>query len=88
MSPFVFSKSSANFLLSTSFLDLSASIEAANFFSRSASSPFKAPRASSTEANLRGPLGASKWMTAFSSGSIFSLALQQGQVSSKSTSPV
>ena len=44
VSPFVFSKSSANFLFSTSFLDFSASIEAANFFSRSSSCALRAPR--------------------------------------------
>ena len=47
--------------------------------------PFRAPIASSTEPNLRGVFGASCAMTAFSSGSILSRALQQGQSSSKST---
>src|SRR5262245_24891952 len=83
-SPLVFSNSSWNLRLRTSFLDFSASMDAANFFSRSSSAPFKAPSASSTEPNLRGVFGASWSMTALSSGSIFNRALQQGQRSSKS----
>src|SRR5690349_3946851 len=83
-SSLVFSKSSWNLRFRTSFLDFSASIDAANFFSRSASAPFSAPSASSTDENLRGVLGASWSITARSNGSIFSRALQQGQKSSKS----
>ena len=41
VSPFVFSKSSLNFRFRTSFFDFSASMEAANFFSRSASWLFR-----------------------------------------------
>src|SRR6266511_2466136 len=84
VSPLVFSKSSSNLRFRTSFLDFSASTEAANFFSRSASWVFKAPTASSTVPNLRGVFGASWSMTAFNSVSSFRRAPQQGQKTSKS----
>src|SRR5262249_61197484 len=88
VSPLVFSKSSWNLRFRTSFLDFSASMDAANFFSRSTSWPFLAPMASSTEANLRGTFGASWSMTAFSFESSFSRAPQQGQRTSKSMDQV
>ena len=88
VSPLVFSNSSSNFRLRTSFLDFSASMEAANFFSLSTSCVFIAPIASSTDWKVRGVFGASWSMTALSSGSILSRALQQGQSSSKSMAAV